>query len=75
MAVGFASPEPPKHRHQQVGLEQRQRGFDFVGLAWKGGSAGSHILGSDYASRGDWSASQLLGRRSRVCVFKRGSFF
>jgi hypothetical protein len=40
MAVGFASPEPRQHRHQQIGLEERQLGGDFVGLAWHGGSTG-----------------------------------
>jgi hypothetical protein len=40
MTVGSASPEPCQHRHQQIGLEERQRGRDFVGLGWHGGSSG-----------------------------------
>ena len=75
MAVGFAGPEPPKHRHQQVGLEQRQRALGFLGLAWSGGSTGSHRLGSNRTGHGDGPAGLLLGRRYGVYGFKRWRFF
>ena len=33
MAIGLARPEAPQHRHQDVGLVERQSGFIFADLA------------------------------------------
>ena len=75
MAVGFARPEPRQHRHQQIGLEERQRGGDFVGLAWHGGSSGRRRLGIHRAGPGAWLAGPLLERRYGAGVFRQGLFF
>jgi len=75
MAVGLASPESPQHRHQQVGLEQRQSGSDLVGLVLQGGRSGGHRLGGNRARRRDWPAGQPLGRRGDVGRFKAWRFF
>jgi hypothetical protein len=56
-------------------LEQRQRGGDFVGLAWQGGGTGRRRLGSHRAGRGDGLAGPLLGRRYGTGVFRQGPFF
>lgn len=75
MAVGSASPEPCQPRHQQIGLEERQGGRDFVGLGGHGGSSGRRRLGLHRVGPGAWLASPLRGRRYGAGVFRQGLFF
>ena len=71
MAVGLAGPKASQHRHQQVGLEQRQSGFSL-----SGGRAQSNesncINGID---RWDERVVNILDRRERLRALQRGRFF
>ena len=65
MAVGLARPKASQHRHQQVGLEQRQRGFCLRSLRVK----------SNRTNRWDWRALSFLDRGQGLGALQGRRFF
>jgi hypothetical protein len=75
MAVGLAGPEASEHRHQQVGLEQRQSRFDSAELARNDGGSRGKSFRSKSTRYGSELAGLLRGGFTRGCPFKQSRFF